>query len=146
MDDEFDIDIGEPSGDEEAAGEPEVAEEPSVEESAEEALAQAVGARKPGLISRWGAGINQFFSRITLPQWNLRTFLYVLVTLIVLWLLACNLPPVRINLFGSHIDAPKSAVFIINLILGAGLLRLCQVYAGRRAAREHNKEQSSPAS
>ena len=146
MGDEFDIDIGEPSGDEEAAGEAEVAEEPSLEESAEEALAQAVGARKPGLISRWGAGINQFFSRITLPQWNLRTFLYLLVALIILVLLARNWTLVRIDLFGWHFDAPKPVVFIISLILGAVLLRLWQVYVGRRTAQEPTEEQSSPAS
>jgi len=140
MDDDFDIDVTELAADEETSAETEVTEELPPEQPP----AEAVAARKPGLIARWAVRTNQFFSRITLPQWNLRTFLYVLVTLIVLWLLACNLPPVRINLFGFHIDAPKSAVFIINLALGAGLLRLWQFYVGRRTVREQAAEEPSP--
>ena len=131
MTEEFNSDLIEPTTDEEAA-------------EAERPVAQAVPARKPRLIGRWVESVNQFFSRITLPEWNLRTFLYVLVALIVIVLVTRNWPAVRIDLFGWHIDAPKPVVFVVSLALGAVLLRLWQVYAGRRGVQEPAEEESSP--
>ena len=136
MADNFDIDVDEPVGEEATAAEE--LEEPSPPQ------AEAVSARKPGLIGRWAANVNQFFSRITLPQWNLRTFLYLLVALIVLVLVTRNWTPVRIDLFGWHFDAPKPVVFIVSLALGAGLLRLCQVCAVRRTGQKPTEEQLPP--
>ena len=137
MDDEFDINLNELMGDEEAPAESEASEEPSPP------APEAVSARKPGVLSRAVASVNQFFSRISLPKWNLPTFLYLLVVLIILVLLACNWPPVRIDLLVWRFDAPKSVVFIINLIIGAGLLRLWQIYARRHAVAQPAEQQSS---
>ncbi len=138
MDDEFDIDVSKPTEDEETGGAPQTAEEPSADPGA-----TAVAARKPGLIGRLAANTNQFFSRISLPEWNLRTFLYLLVALIIAVLLARNWPPVRIDLFGWRFDAPKSVVFIVSLILGAGLLRLWQICAARRPGQKQAEEEPS---
>lgn len=139
MDDEFDINLNEPMGDEGAPAEPEASEEPSPPAPP----VAAVSARKPGLLGRLGARINQFFSHISLPEWNLRTFLYLLVPLIILLLLYCNWPAVRIDLFVWRFDAPKSVVFVVSLILGAGLLRFWQICTARRPGQKPAEEEPS---
>ena len=142
MAEEFDSDSIEPTTDEQAAE----AEQPVGTQPEQRPMAQAVPARKAGLIGRWIESVNQFFSRITLPEWTLRTFLYLLVALIILVLLARNWTLVRIDLFGWHFDAPKPVVFAVSLALGAVLLRLWQVYVGRRGVEEPTEPKSSAGS
>ena len=142
MGDEFDINVNDLTTDEEALAEPEVAEEPALQE-VEQAPAEAVSARKPGLLNRLALKFNQLFSRIHLPEWDWRIFLYGLVALIILVLLWYNWPAVRIDLLVWRFDAPKSVVFLVSLALGAGLLRVWQIYTGRRGAEERAEEQPS---
>ncbi len=142
MAEEFDSNSIEPTADEQAAE----AKEPAGGQPEPRPVAQAVTARKPGLIGRWMGSINRFFSQITLPEWNLRTFLYLLVALIILVVLARNWTLVRIDLFGWHFDAPKPVVFAVSLALGAVLLRLWQVYVGRHGVEEPTEPKSSAGS
>lgn len=140
MGDEFDIDVNDLTTDEAAAPEPEPAGGSTPQEPPEQPPTQAVSARKPGPVGRLVLRISQFFSRITLPQWDLRSFLYVLVALIIAWLLLRNWPAVRIDLLVWRFDAPKSLVFLISLALGAVLLQISQTYSKRRVTRQEAEE------
>ena len=133
MADEFDVEVNDLTTDEPAAAEAELAEPPS---------AQAVSARKPGRVAQIAVNIGQSLSRLTLPQWNLRTFLYSLIVLILLVLLVGNLTAVRIDLFGWRLDVPKPILFLIGFLLGVGLHWWWRIHAERRDAGGPAEKQS----
>jgi len=97
--------------------------------------AQAMSARRPGVFARAGDKIAQAVGRIHLPRLDATTILYGLLALIVFALLAENWSPVRINLFGVHVDVPKAVAFVVNLGLGMLLLWLLQRNQRRSAAK-----------
>ena len=130
MGDEFDVEVNDLT-----------TGEPAAAEAAQQPEAAAVYARQPGLLQRLAVKANRLLSGLSLPQWNLRSFLYSLLVLIILVLLVRNWTAVRIDLFGWRVDAPKPVVFIISLALGAGLLRWWQTHTERRAAGGPAQEQ-----
>ncbi len=65
------------------------------------------------------------------PRWDLRTFFYGLIALIILVLFINNWAPVRIDLLGWKFQWPLPIFFIVSLVLGAVLLWLWQLYGPR---------------
>lgn len=88
------------------------------------ASAKAVGVKKPSLVARASAYVKH-------PQWNGRTFLGLLIFLIVVVLFAENISPVRFYFMGLALELPKSIAFILNVAIGALLMWLWQ----RRSVR-----------
>ena len=103
--------------------------------------AKAVPARKPGWLSRLGNRMAERVSRIDLPDWNLRNFLYGLAVLIAIILIARNWVDVRLDLIIWRFDIPKSVVIIAALLLGAGLMRAWDAWRTRRAAADQPFEE-----
>ncbi len=125
-----------------AAGAPGAEARPPAAEA--EAPVRAMTARKPSRWHRLGDRVVAPFARLRLPQWNLRTFLYLLLIVIILWFLLENWPPCRVRLLVWNGEAPKTVLFLFNLLLGALLLRWWQLYAAARAARRAAQEEASP--
>ncbi len=103
--------------------------------------AKAVPARKPGWLSRLGNRMAACISRIDLPDWNLRNFLYGLAVLVAIILVARNWVDVRLDLIIWRFDIPKSVVIIAALLLGAALMRAWDVWRTRRAAADQPFEE-----
>jgi len=147
--DDFDIDVEAlAAGETEETALPEpppVAPPPAAEPSAAEAEApvRAMTARKPSSWQRLGDKMAAPFSRLRLPPWNLRTFFYLLLVVIILWFLLENWPPCRVRLLIWNGEAPKTVLFLFNLLLGAVLLRWWQSYAAGRAARRQARAEAS---
>ena len=104
--------------------------------------AKAVPARKPGWLARLGQRIGNQLSRIGLPEWNLRNFLYGLALLIALILIGRNWVDVRLDVLIWRFDVPKSIVIILAILLGAGLVRAWEAYHSRRAARTEQSDEA----
>jgi uncharacterized integral membrane protein len=79
--------------------------------------ANAVGARPPSFAQR----ARDYIRR---PQFNGRTFLTILIALIVLVVLAENWTPVRFYLFGIALELPKAIAFLLDVAIGAVLMWL----------------------
>ena len=140
MPDEFDIDVEELAGEEE--GEPQ-APEALVRPESEEAgpiPARAMSSRKPGQLQKLAHKVRAPLDRVKLPEWNLRTFFALLLVLLVLWFLLENWPPARVEVLIWNLDAPKTVLFLFNLILGALGLRGWQLFMAGRAARKAERE------
>ncbi len=103
--------------------------------------ARAVPARKPGWLARLGERISNQVSRIGLPEWNLRNFLYGLALLIALILIARNWVDVRLDVLVWRFDIPKSVVIILAILLGAGLVRAWDAFRRRRAVQADESEE-----
>jgi len=103
--------------------------------------AKAVPARKPGWLARLGQQIGNQLSRIGLPEWNLRNFLYGLALLIALILIGRNWVDVRLDMLIWRFDIPKSVVIIAAILLGVGLVRAWEGYRRRQAARANEPEE-----
>ncbi len=104
--------------------------------------AKAVPARKPGWLTRLGQRIGNQLSRIGLPEWNLRNFLYGLALLIALILIGRNWVDVRLDVLVWRFDIPKSVVIIVAMLLGAGLVRAWDAYHSQRAARAEQSDEA----
>ena len=115
--------------------------EPDIEEHALHP-AKAVPARKPGWLARLGERISDQVSRIGLPDWNLRNFLYGLALLVAAILIARNSDDVRLDALVWRFDIPKSVVIIAAILLGAGLVWGWDAYQSRRAARAEQSEEA----
>ena len=133
MGDEFDVEVNDLT-----------TGEPAAAEAAQQPEAAAVYARQPGLLQRLAVKANRLLSGLSLPQWNLRSFLYSLLVLILLVLLVRNWTAVRIDLFGWHLDMPKPVFFIVGFVLGAGLHWWWRIHTQRRAAGQQADEQRQP--
>jgi len=94
---------------------------------------RAAGARKPGAIARAVERSRAWVERISLPPADWRTFGWGLLVLILLAFIIRNWAPVRINLFGWYLDAPRAVVFVIIFLVGMLTAWLLEV-RGRRAA------------
>lgn len=136
MPDEFDVDVEAlAAGEEPESLEPETI--PAEEEAPEEEeQAHAMSARKPGLLRRLTTKATAPLQRLRLPEWNLRTFFYLLLLILILWFLLGNWAPTRVQLLIWTAEAPKTMLFLLNLVLGAVLLRWWQVFMAQRAARK----------
>jgi len=97
-------------------------------QAAEEEGPRALSARKPGVVGRFLNTCRNLVAGIAAPRWDLRTFLYGLIALLILVLFIHNWAPVRIDLLGWKFQLPMPVFFLINLALGALLLRLWQIY------------------
>ena len=75
---------------------------------------------RPGVLTRMWERICAPFARLKLPPWNLRTFAWLLLGLIVLTFLISNWSPMRFYMFGRGIELPKSVAIIV--LLGVGFL------------------------
>lgn len=137
-DDDFDVDVEALAGDDQ---EP----EPIVTAAASPAAtsgeptagqARAMSARKPGLWQQLGDKAAAPFARVRLPEWNLKTFAYLLLVILILWFLLENWPPCRVRLLIWNGEAPKTVLFLVNLIIGAALLRWWQLFMAQRQARK----------
>jgi uncharacterized integral membrane protein len=156
-DDDFDIDVDALAGDEEEAAPapptapalatacPAPAATPAAAAQASAGGAsRAMSARKPGPWQQLGDKVTAPFTRVRLPEWNLKTFIYLLGILIILWFLLENWPPCRVRLLVWNGEAPKNVLFIANLVLGALLLRWWQIFTASRQARRDAAAQPSP--
>ncbi len=140
-DDGFDIDVDALAGDD---AEPEPA--PAAPATPTEAEVRAMSARRPGPWHQLGDKVAAPFQRVRLPEWNLRTFAYLFLVLLILWFLLENWPPCRVRLLVWNGEAPKTVLFLFNLLLGAGLLRWWQIgMAGRQARKEAAQEAAAVA-
>ncbi|HEY3396129.1 MAG TPA: hypothetical protein VGM19_00570 [Armatimonadota bacterium] len=145
MADDFDIDLDALAGEaEEPAAPAEPVEAAPAAETAD-ARQRAMSARKPGKLHRLGDKVAAPFTRVRLPEWNLRTFLYLLVVILILWFLLENWPPVRVRLLIWNGEAPKTILFLFNLLLGAALLRWWQLFTAQRAAHKAAAEETAAA-
>ena len=143
-DDDFDIDVDALAGEEEiepAGATPAPAE--AVPASAAAGATRAMSARKPGAWQQLGDKVTAPFARVRLPEWNLRTFGYLLGIIILLWFLAENFPPCRVRLLVWNTEAPKTVLFIVNLALGGALLWGWQRYTAARQARRDAAAQAA---
>ena len=113
----------------------------SDEERAERPPAKAVSARRPGWLARMGNRLAAPLARIDLPAWNLRNFLYGLAVLIVLILFLSNWVDVRLDFILWRFDIPKSAVIIVCVLLGAGLMRAWEMCCGRHVAKTEGAQE-----
>jgi uncharacterized integral membrane protein len=86
--------------------------------------AQAAPARKPGALARLGATIVAPLALLRTRTWDLKTFAYGLLALIILAILADNWALVRLNLFGLRFELPKAIAFLLDVALGALLMWL----------------------
>ena len=75
---------------------------------------------KPGPLARIWDRVSAPFSHLKLPDWNLRTFAWLLLGLIILTFLITNWAPMRFSLFGRGIELPKSLAIL--LLIGVGFL------------------------
>ena len=105
--------------------------------------ARAVPARKPGWLARLGQRVSNQVSRIGLPEWNIRNFLYGLAVLIALILIWRNWPNVRLDVLVWRFDVPKSVVIIAAMLLGAGLVRTWDAHRRRATAAEQAEQDTS---
>ncbi len=69
-------------------------------------------------------------------RWNIRTFLSLLLALVVLVILAENWVPVRFYALGFSFDLPRTLTFVIDLAIGALLMWLWLRRPGRDAGGE----------
>jgi uncharacterized integral membrane protein len=146
-DDDFDIDVDALAGDEEEP-EPILAAPVQPGEAPAEpapAEAKAMSARKPGLWQQLGDRASAPFARLRLPEWNLKTFAYLLLIIIILWFLLENWPPCRVRLLIWNGEAPKTVLFLVNLVIGAALLRWWQLFMAQRQARKDAAAQAAAA-
>ncbi len=97
---------------------------------------RAAGARKPGALARVLERCRASVERISLPPADWRTFGWGLLVLILLAFVIRNWAPVRINLFGWYLDAPRAVVFVIIFLLGMFTAWLLEVRSRRASAGE----------
>ena len=148
MPDEFDIDLEDLDDDEDDLdAEPEATPAPAAKPALAAAPAAVPGraprvmtARKPGQFKQLTDKVKAPLNRIKLPEWNLRTFAQLLGIVLVLWFLLENWPPARVEVLIWNFDAPKTVLFLFNVILGALLLRGWQIFLLQRAARRAELE------
>lgn len=138
-DDDFDLDVDALAGDGQET-EPATPLPPTVTAAcptpaADSGESRTMSARKPGPWQQLGDKVTAPFTRVRLPEWNLKTFIYLLGIIIILWFLLENWPPCRVRLLVWNGEAPKTVLFIVNLALGAALLRWWQVFTASRQAR-----------
>ncbi|NLO74842.1 MAG: hypothetical protein GX100_12135 [candidate division WS1 bacterium] len=148
MPDEFDIDVEALAGEtEEPQPAPESTSQPATK-AAEKAAAptpRVLSAHKPGPLQKLTSKVRAPLTRLKLPEWNLRTFLQLLGIILVLWFLLENWPPARVKVLIWDFDAPKTVLFLFNVILGALLLRGWQIFLAQRAARRAEAEAAAEA-
>ncbi len=101
---------------------------------------KAIPAHKPGWLARLGSRVGNQLSRIELPEWNLRNFLYGLALLIAVILVARNWVDTRLDIIIWRFDVPKSVVIIVAVLLGAGLVRAWDAYRRRRGDKVEESE------
>ena len=117
----------------------------------DEGRARAAGARKPGVVANMMERCRESVQSIRLPRPDWRTFAWGLLLLIMVILIVRNWAPVRINLFGWYLDAPKAVVFAIVFALGMVTTWLLEMRHRRArparradAAVDVDKELSTP--
>lgn len=79
---------------------------------------------RPGPLARAWQKVCTPFCRLTLPTWNLRTFAWLLLGLVVLAFLIANWAPMRFFFFGLRPELPKSIAIIVLLGVGFAAGRL----------------------
>ena len=140
MPDEFDIDVEELAGEDDLEAEAKPAPAPvqpaPKAEGAPVRPPRLMTARKPGQFEQLTRKVTAPLARVKLPEWNLRTFGALLGVILVLWFLLENWPPARVELLIWSFDAPKTVLFLFNLILGALALHFWQSHMAQRAARK----------
>ncbi len=142
-DDDFDIDVDALAGEEDEPSPPAFAPPSPPDSEAAEAEVRAMSARKPGPWHQLGDKVAAPFQRVRLPEWNLRTFAYLFLILLLLWFLLENWAPCRVRLLIWNGEAPKTVLFLVNLLLGAALLRWWQVFMAQRQARREAAQRAA---
>lgn len=99
------------------------AAQPAAEADAKPA-AKAVAARLPGLASRVGASVSAPLSAVREHRWDLKTFLWGLLGLILLVLLIENWVPMRFYFLGLRFELPRALAFIVDMAIGGLILWL----------------------
>ncbi|MGI5816725.1 MAG: hypothetical protein ACOX9R_01375 [Armatimonadota bacterium] len=94
--------------------------------------ARAAGSRKPGVVGKVMDQARNTVEGVRLPRLDWRTFAWGLLLLLFVIFIARNWAPMRINLFGWYIDAPRAVVLAIFFGLGMVTTWLIEV-RGRRA-------------
>jgi uncharacterized integral membrane protein len=146
--DEFDIDVEALAGETEESHPATEATAQSAAESARQPAPRTprvLSAHKAGPLQKFTNKVKEPLGRIKLPEWNLRTFLQLLGLILVLWFLLENWPPARVKVLIWDFDAPKTVLFLFNVILGALLLRGWQIFLTQRAARRAEAEAAAKA-
>lgn len=106
--------------------------------------AGAAGARKPGVVARMIERCRGAVESIRLPRLDWRTFGWGLLVLILAILICRNWAPVRINLLGWYLDAPRAVVFAVFFVLGAISAWLWETRARRAEEADEGGEEQKP--
>ncbi len=112
----------------------------------DEDRARAVGARKPGVVGRMIDRCRKTVESIRLPRPDWRTFAWGLLLLILVVFIVRNWAPLRINLFGWYLDAPRAVVLAIFFALGMVTAWLIEFRNKRARAAEDEEPEREHAS
>ena len=109
----------------------------------DEPRARAAGAKKPGVLARGVEQARGAVESIQLPRPDWRTFLWGLLVLVLIALIASNWAPLRISFFGLYFDAPRAVVLLITFLLGMMTAWLLEVRSKRKATVETEEEEAA---
>jgi uncharacterized integral membrane protein len=92
---------------------------------------EPVGERKG-----WRGGIVGSVARAKAFRWDLKTFVYLLLGIVLLVIFIENWVPVRFYALGLTFEIPRTVAFVIDMAIGAALMWLWL----RRGARSEGEE------
>lgn len=97
--------------------------------------AEGGSASAPAILTQrsWKEGISQRAASLRRFHWSLRTFLWLLLILLVIVVIAENWTPLRLYFFGSALELPKAIALLGAMAVGAVFSWLWQ----RRREREN---------
>lgn len=96
-------------------------------QAAKPAAGTAVAGERKGLLS----GLSNSAAAVKGFVWTGRTFVIVLLALLVIVILAENWSPVRFYFLGLALELPKAVAFVIDVVIGAVLMWLILRRPGR---------------
>ncbi len=106
--------------------------------------ARATGSRKPGVVDRMMDQCRESVESIRLPRADWRTFAWGLLLVIFVIFIVRNWAPVRINLFGWYVDAPRAVVLAIFFALGMVTTWLIEIRNRRARAAGQPADEIEP--
>jgi uncharacterized integral membrane protein len=106
----------------------------------DQARARATGSRKPGVVGRMMEQCRETVEGIRPPRPDWRTFAWGLLLLILIVFIVRNWAPLRINLFGWYLDAPRAVVLAIFFALGMVTTWLIEIRNRRARAAEEEPD------
>ncbi|MFO8082363.1 MAG: hypothetical protein R6V07_18945 [Armatimonadota bacterium] len=111
----------------------------------EQRPARAAGSRKRGVVGRMTEQARETVQGIRLPRPDWRTFAWGLLVLILIVFIARNWAPLRINVFGFYVDAPRAVVLAIFFGLGMVTTWLIEIRHRRGRDVDAGEEADEPA-